>query len=215
MVIVYLFVTIGIGLWAASGEEHGRLRDCRAHLPLYMIITTTFATWFGSEIVLGVPAKFIEGGLHAVVEDPFGAGMCLILVGLFFAAKLYRMTLLTISDYYRERYGRGRGVCSLIIMLSYLGWVSAQVTALGLVFNLLSGGRQHSLGMTIGVLSMLVYTLFGGMWSVAVTDFMQMIILVLGLLILAWFAADMAAARTRWSIWPPAATVPFCPSPAA
>ena len=44
------------------------------HLPLYMIITTTFATWFGSsELVLGVPAKFIEGGLHALVEDPFGA----------------------------------------------------------------------------------------------------------------------------------------------
>ena len=77
-----------------------------------------------------------------MVEDPFGAGTCLILVGLFFAGKLYRMNLLTIGDYYRERYGRsGRGApCSLIIMLSYLGWVSAQVTALGLVFNVLSGG---------------------------------------------------------------------------
>lgn len=71
--------------------------------------------------MLGVPAKFIEGGLHALVEDPFGAGMCLILVGVFFAAKLYRMNLLTISDYYRSRYGRAiEVVCSLIIMLSYL-----------------------------------------------------------------------------------------------
>ena len=59
------------------------------------------------------------------------------------------MTLLTISDYYRERFGRGIEVaCSLIIMLSYLGWVSAQVTALGLVFNVLSGGAIASpLGM--------------------------------------------------------------------
>jgi SSS family transporter len=120
--------------------------------------------------------------------------MCLILVGLFFAAKLYRMTLLTISDYYRERYGRAvEIVCSLIIMLSYLGWVSAQVTALGLVFNLLSGGAVSiPWGMVIGVLSILIYTLWGGMWSVAVTDFIQMIILVLGLVILSWFAADMA-----------------------
>ncbi|MBS0509231.1 MAG: sodium:solute symporter family protein [Proteobacteria bacterium] len=195
MVIAYLFVTIGIGLWAAQRVKNtADFAIAGRHLPMYMIITTTFATWFGSEIVLGVPAKFIKGGLNAVVEDPFGAGMCLILVGLFFAAKLYRMTLLTISDYYRERYGRAvEIICSLIIMLSYLGWVSAQVTALGLVFNLLSGGSLSiPWGMTIGVLSILVYTLWGGMWSVAVTDFIQMIILVLGLVILSWFAADMA-----------------------
>jgi Na+/proline symporter len=148
LVIVYLFVTIGIGLWAARRVKNtADFAIAGRHLPLYMIITTTFATWFGSELVLGVPAKFIEGGLHALVEDPFGAGMCLILVGLFFAAKLYRMNLLTISDYYRSRYGRAiEVVCSLIIMLSYLGWVSAQVTALGLVFNLLGRCRQHSHG---------------------------------------------------------------------
>lgn len=195
MVIAYLLVTIGIGLWAARRVKNtADFAIAGRHLPLYMIITTTFATWFGSELVLGVPAKFIEGGLHALVEDPFGAGMCLILVGLFFAAKLYRMSLLTISDYYRARYGRAiEVVCSLIIMLSYLGWVSAQVTALGLVFNLLSDGAiSISMGMAIGVVSVLAYTLFGGMWSVAVTDFMQMIILVLGLVVLAYFAGDMA-----------------------
>ncbi|WP_404300265.1 sodium:solute symporter family protein [Alicycliphilus denitrificans] len=200
MVIAYLFVTIGIGLWAAQRVKNtADFAIAGRHLPMYMIITTTFATWFGSEIVLGVPAKFIKGGLNAVVEDPFGAGMCLILVGLFFAAKLYRMTLLTISDYYRERYGRVvEIICSLIIMLSYLGWVSAQVTALGLVFNLLSGGAVSiPWGMVIGVLSILVYTLWGGMWSVAVTDFIQMIILVLGLVILSWFAADMAGGADK------------------
>jgi SSS family transporter len=195
LVIVYLLVTIGIGLWAARRVKNtADFAIAGRHLPLYMIITTTFATWFGSELVLGVPAKFLEGGLRALVEDPFGAGMCLILVGVFFAAKLYRMNLLTISDYYRSRYGRSiEIICSLIIMISYLGWVSAQVTALGLVFNLLSGGAVSiPMGMTIGVLSVLVYTLFGGMWSVAVTDFVQMIILVVGLLVLAFFAGDMA-----------------------
>ena len=59
-------------------------------LPLVMIVTTTFATWFGAETVLGIPAKFVAGGLSGVVEDPFGAGTCLILVGLFFAGKLYQ-----------------------------------------------------------------------------------------------------------------------------
>jgi SSS family transporter len=215
MVIAYLFVTIGVGLWAAKRVNNtADFAVAGRSLPLFMIITTTFATWFGSEIVLGVPAKFIEGGLRNVVEDPFGAGMCLILVGVFFAAKLYRMNLLTISDYYRKRYGRSvEIICSLIIMLSYLGWVSAQVTALGLVFNLLSHGAVSiSMGMVIGVVSILAYTLFGGMWSVAVTDFVQMIILVVGLLVLAFFASDMAGgagkvidlatSRNLFQFWP-------------
>jgi SSS family transporter len=148
---------------------------------------------------LGIPAKFVNSGLNGVVEDPFGAGSCLILVGLFFASKLYRMNLLTISDYYRERYGRAVEVlCSVIIMVSYLGWVSAQVTALGLVFNLLSEGAiSMPLGMAIGVVSVLAYTLFGGMWSVAITDFMQMIILVVGLTVLAVFAGHQAGGADK------------------
>ena len=200
LVAVYLLITIAIGLVAARRVKNtADFAIAGRNLPLVMIITTTFATWFGSETVLGIPAKFIDGGLGAVVEDPFGAGTCLILVGLFFAGKLYRMTLLTISDYYRERYGRVVEVaCSLIILLSYLGWVSAQVTALGLVFNLLSAGAiSVPVGMVIGVVSILAYTLFGGMWSVAVTDFMQMIILVGGLSVLAYFAGDMAGGADK------------------
>ena len=200
LVIVYLLVTIAIGLMAAKRVHNSSdFAIAGQHLPMAMVITTTFATWFGSETVLGIPAKFVNGGLHGVVEDPFGAGFCLIFVGLFFAGKLYRMTLLTISDYFRERYGRVvEIVCSLIIMVSYLGWVSAQVTALGLVFNLLSDGVvSMELGMVIGVASILAYTLFGGMWSVAITDFIQMIILVVGLSILAVFAADQAGGADK------------------
>ena len=200
LVIAYLLVTIAIGLLAAKRvKSSADFAIAGRHLPLAMIVTTTFATWFGSETVLGIPAKFVNSGLNGVVEDPFGAGSCLILVGLFFASKLYRMNLLTISDYYRERYGRSvEVICSIIIMVSYLGWVSAQVTALGLVFNLLSDGViSMPLGMTIGVVSVLAYTLFGGMWSVAITDFMQMIILVVGLAALAVFAGNQAGGADK------------------
>lgn len=195
LVFIYLLFTIAIGLWAARRVKNtADYAIAGRHLPLIMVVTTTFATWFGSETVLGIPARFVESGLNGIVEDPFGAGTCLILVGLFFAAKLYKMTLLTISDYYRERYGRTvEVVCSFAIILSYLGWVSAQVTALGLVFNLLSAGAiSIPAGMILGTASILAYTLFGGMWSVAVTDFVQMIILVVGLSIIAVFAAEKA-----------------------
>ena len=200
LVIIYLLITIAIGLWAAKRVKNtADFAIAGRHLPLIMIVTTTFATWFGSETVLGIPATFIGGGLRSVVEDPFGAGTCLVLVGLFFAGKLYKMTLLTISDYYRERFGRSVEVaCSLIIILSYLGWVAAQVTALGLVFNVLSdGGISKPAGMLIGTGSILAYTLFGGMWSVAVTDFIQMIILVLGLAVIAVFAGNQAGGADK------------------
>jgi len=200
LVIVYLLITIAIGLVAARRVKNtADYAIAGRHLPLVMIVTTTFATWFGSETVLGIPAKFVNSGLNGVIEDPFGAGLCLVLVGMFFAGKLYRMKLLTIADYYRERYGpKVEVVCTLIIMVSYLGWVSAQVSALGLVFNVLSDGViSMPLGMGIGVVSILAYTLFGGMWSVAITDFIQMIILVCGLAILAVFAGGQAGGAER------------------
>ncbi len=195
LVLLYLLVTIGIGLYAGRHVHNtADFAVAGRHLPLAMIVTLTFATWFGSELVLGIPAKFMKDGLGGIVEDPFGAGMCLILVGLFIAGRLYKMDLLTISDYYRVRYGAFVEIfCSIFIMISYLGWVSAQVAALGLVFNLLSAGAiSVQWGMVLGVVSILIYTLIGGMWSVAVTDFIQMIVLITGLLILAWFASDMA-----------------------
>ena len=99
LVIVYLLITIAIGLIAAKRVKNtSDFAIAGRKLPMIMIVTTTFATWFGSETVLGIPAKFVNSGLGGVVEDPFGAGTCLILVGMFFAAKLYKMNLLTISD---------------------------------------------------------------------------------------------------------------------
>jgi solute:Na+ symporter, SSS family len=199
-IALYLLVSIGIGLYAATRVKNtSDYAIAGRSLPLAVIIATTFATWFGSETVLGIPSKFIEGGLEKTVEDPIGAGMCLILVGMFFARKLYRMDLLTIGDFYRRRYGKGVEIfSSIVILISYLGWVAAQITALGLVFNLLSaGGITIVTGMVMGTLVVLVYTLFGGMWSVAMTDFFQMIIIVIGLTIIAIFAANDAGGVGR------------------
>src|SRR6476620_9380736 len=160
-VILYLAVSIAIGLFAARRvKTSGDYTNAGRSLPLYVVIATVFATWFGSETVLGIPAKFVKDGLGGVVEDPFGASMCLILVGLFFARKLYRMNLMTIGDYYRLRYNRTVEVMvSICIVISYLGWVSAQITALGLVFNVLSQGSiSVSMGMVLGASIVLVYT---------------------------------------------------------
>lgn len=184
-VIAYWVISVGIGLWAATRVHNTKdFAIAGRHLPFYMVTATVFATWFGSETVLGIPATFLKEGLHGVVADPFGASMCLILVGLLFAAPLYRMNLLTIGDFYKKKYGRGVEVLTTIaIVISYLGWVGAQITALGLVFNVVSDGEISKLtGMWLGSGTILIYTFFGGMWAVAVTDFLQMIIIVIGML---------------------------------
>src|SRR5688572_25236533 len=181
-VIAYLVVSIAIGLIAATQVHSARdYITAGRHLPLYVVFATVFATWFGAETVLGISATFLREGMGGLVSDPFGASLCLVLVGLFFARPLYRMNLLTIGDFYRQRYNRlVEVVVSIAIALSYLGWVSAQVTALGLVFNVLSDGSiTQAQGILIGASVVLIYTLYGGMWSVALTTFFQMIIIVL------------------------------------
>lgn len=199
-VVLYLVGTLAIGVWAGSRVKNtADFAVAGRSLPLVMVVTTTFATWFGAETVMGIPAKFVQGGLNAIVEDPFGAGTCLILVGLFFAAKLYQKNLLTIGDFYRERYGKGVEIfCSLAIILSYLGWVAAQITALGLVFSVLTNGAMSpATGMVIGTLAVLIYVVVGGFMAVAWTDFIQMIVLVVGLSVIAVFAADLAGGSDK------------------
>ncbi len=214
-VITYWIVSVGIGLWAATRVHNTKdFAVAGRHLPFYMVTATVFATWFGSETVLGIPATFLKDGLKGVVADPFGSSMCLILVGLFFAAPLYRMNLLTIGDFYKRRFGRGVEVATtLAIVLSYLGWVGAQISALGLVFNLVSGGDLSvEAGMWIGSATILVYTFFGGMWAVAITDFLQMIIIVIGMLYIGGEVSGMvggvgavvnhAAQAGKFEFWP-------------
>ena len=184
-VILYLLVSVGIGLAAARRVHTARdFAVAGRSLPLPIVIATVFATWFGAETVFGISATFVKEGLHGVVADPFGSSLCLILAGLFFARRLYRLNLLTIGDYYRLRYNRTVEVlCTLCIVASYLGWVAAQIKALGLVFNVVTNGVvTQPLGMVIGAAIVLTYTTFGGMFSVAILDFVQITVIMGGML---------------------------------
>jgi len=195
LVVAYLVVSIGIGVIAAR-RVHSASDYITAgrSLPMYMVMAMVFATWFGAETVLGISATFLEEGFHGLISDPLGAAACLILFGLIFALPLYRLKLMTLGDFFHIRYNKPiEMVLSICIMLSYLGWVSAQVTALGLVFNVLSDGTvSMTMGMIVGAGVVLTYTLLGGMWSVAVTTFVQMIVIVIGLLLVTNTATDMA-----------------------
>lgn len=202
-VALYIATTIGIGLYAARKVKSSQdyLVAGRA-LPLYMNVATVFATWLGAETVLSVSATFAATNIGGIIGDPFGAATCLMIAAFVFARLFYRMNLLTIGDFYKHRYGKKVEVLtSLTIAISYIGWTAAQLTALGLVIHTLAGDALTlSASICIGTAIVLVYTIFGGMWSVAFTDLFQTVIIIVGLTIVAVLVSDSAGGFERvWS----------------
>ncbi|HZM34603.1 MAG TPA: sodium:solute symporter family protein [Burkholderiales bacterium] len=199
-VALYLAVTISVGLWAARRVHNPKDYVVAGRsVRFYMSTALVFATWFGAETVLGVSATFLNEGMGGIVADPFGFSFCLVLIALFFARAFYRMNLLTIGDFYRQRYNKPVEVAtSVCITLSYLGWLSAQFTALGVVFHTLSGGAiPLAWGIVLGTGVVLLYTLLGGMWSIAYTDVLQSTIIIVGLLYLAFLLGGAAGGFDR------------------
>ncbi|TAF35251.1 MAG: sodium:solute symporter [Cytophagales bacterium] len=194
-VVVYLLITIGIGAFAS---RYVKTADdfmlAGRQLPLYMATTTVFATWFGSETVLGASSEFIEKGLIGVIEDPFGSSLCLILVGLFFARAFYRMNLHTLADYFGRRFGKSSELAaSICLIFSYFGWTAAQLAALGIIFETVTGGAVSlETGIWIGAGIVLFYTYIGGMWAISITDFFQTIVIVVGMSVMAFLLVQKA-----------------------
>lgn len=165
-------------------------------LPLLLSSSALFATWFGSETVFGASSEFLKGGLYAVIEDPFGAALCLILFGIFFARKLYAMNLLTLGDFFKVRYGpRAELLSSALMAPPYVGYIAAQLVAMGLILNVVSGLEVWQ-GVVLSAVVVTFYTYIGGMWAISITDFIQSIIIVAGLVVLAVVLANKAGGAT-------------------
>lgn len=151
-----------------------------------------FATWFGSETVFGASSEFLKGGLYGVIEDPFGAALCLLLFGMFFARKLYTMKLLTLGDFFKVRFGtKTELVASIFLAPPYVGYIAAQLVAMGLIMNVVIGIAVWQ-GIIASAVIVTFYTYIGGMWAISVTDFIQSIIIVIGLMLLAGVLAQEA-----------------------
>lgn len=182
-IVLYILGTLLIGILASTFVRNSKDYILAGRsLPLYMATFVAFATWFGSETILGASSVMAKEGLLGVIEDPFGAALCLILIGLFFAKPLYRMNLLTMGDFYRVVYGRKvEVVASFMMVFSYFGWIGAQMVAIGIILQLVLGIPQIW-GIFIGFGAVLFYTFLGGMWAVSLTDFIQTIMIIVGLI---------------------------------
>jgi solute:Na+ symporter, SSS family len=182
-------------------------------LPLMLSSTAVFATWFGSETVFGASSQFLEEGLYGVIEDPFGAALCLIIFGTFFARKLYNLNLLTLGDFFKVKFGRRTElVSSLFLALPYLGYIAAQLVAMGLVISVVTGLPIRE-SIIISAVVVTIYTYIGGMWAITITDFIQTIIIIAGLLILSIVLAQKAGGVLNVINSVPRDTYRFFPRP--
>ena len=151
-------------------------------MPMSVVAAGLFATWFGSETVMGASTAFLNEGLMGIIEDPFGAALCLIFIGVFMAKPLYRLNLFTFSDYFRKRYSPRAEMLSAVMMIpSYWGWIAAQLIALATILNVLTGIPIFT-GVVICATMVMFYTYVGGMWAVSITDFVQTLMIIIGML---------------------------------
>jgi len=184
-VAVYLVMMLVIGIWASkrTGSTANFIVAGR-RLPIWIGSATIIATWFGGGTMMGAAGASYEHGLIGVIADPFGGALCLFLVGFFFVRLFRRLRLLTFIDFFQNRYGTTAATIAAIgSIASNIGWTGALLVAFGLVFQSLTGVPMH-IGIMGGAVVVFVYTVVGGMWAVAVTDFVQIIVIAIGLILL-------------------------------
>lgn len=154
-------------------------------MPFYLVVPTIVATWFGAGSCMGVSGTVYSQGFYGVIADPFGCTLALIIAGLFFAAPFHRLRIITISDLLHRAYGPTfERVATLLMIPFYIGTLASQMLAMGYVFHIVFPGMSPQIGIFIGSLIVVIYTVSGGIWAVTLTDFIQLILLIIGMLLL-------------------------------
>lgn len=145
-----------------------------------------FATWFGAESCVGAAGTAYEQGFSWATPEPFAYGVCLVCSGLLFAARLWRLGITTMADFFSRRFGASSERLSAALLLpTSLLWAAAQIRAFGHVVSINSDGligTQLAIAIAAGVA--VTYTVAGGLLADVYTDVLQCGALVLGLVVL-------------------------------
>jgi len=186
LILLYMIAQLGIGIWLSKRifSETDYLIAGR-QLGYVLATFSIFATWFGAETVMGSAGKAYAGGISLRNAEPFGYALCLFLMGLVFAVPLWRRRLTTLADLFRTRYSATvERVAAVILIPSSILWAAAQVRAFGNVLSAASAGWNPEFAIAIAAVFTIAYTMFGGLLADAVTDVLQGVLVVTGLVIL-------------------------------
>lgn len=181
-ILFYVLIQIGIGWWVSRRIETESDYLLAGRKLGYALGTfTIFATWFGAESVIGSSGAIYGGGLAGGSADPFGFGLCLVLMGLVFAAPLWKRKLTTLADLFRQRYSAGVEQIAVFVMIpSTTFWAAAQIRAFGQVLTA-SSSIEIEMAIAIAATIVILYTIMGGLLAVAYTDIIQGLVLIFGL----------------------------------
>ena len=181
-----MILQFGIGIWV-SRRIRTEADYILAGRSLGYVLTTfsIFATWFGAETIVGSAGRAYRDGVSLGSAEPFGYGLCLILMGLIFAAPLWRRQLTTLADLYRQRFSPGaERLAAIILIPGSVLWAAAQIRAFAHVLSISGDGLNVEMALAIAAALTILYTAFGGMLADAITDVIQGLFLAIGLVIL-------------------------------
>lgn len=184
----YIAAQIGIGFYVSRliKTESDYLLGGRRLGPAKGAFTI-FATWFGAETCIGSAGAIYERGLSGGHADPFGFGLCLLLMAMVYARPLWRRGLTTLADLYRQRYGvMAERVAVFVMLPSSVLWAGAQIRAFGQIISQASG-VDVNMAITAAAALVVVYTVFGGLLATAYTDMLQGAVLMVGLFLVLGF----------------------------
>ncbi len=188
-------IFVGVGIYLAMMLVIGAIASKKSNssanfivagrtMPVWVCSATLIATWFGGGTMMGAAGASYERGLIGVIADPFGGALALFVVGFFFVRLFRRLRLLTFIEFFQNRYGTTAAtIAAVATIISNIGWTGALLVAFGYVFETLTGVPLE-IGIMGGAVVVFIYTVAGGMWAVAMTDFVQMIVIAFGLVLL-------------------------------
>ena len=184
-VAIYMVAMLTVGYFASKRTHSvAEFMVAGRSLPVWLCSITVIATWFGGAMMLGGAGAAYDEGMMGVIEDPWGGALALLLIGLFFARLFRRLRIITVVDFMEQRYGRVAGAAMMVSSLfANIMWAASMLVAFGTIFNALTDVPMEA-GILVGALIIILYTMIGGMWAVALTDFAQLTIIMAGLLVL-------------------------------
>lgn len=181
-IITFLLGTLGVGVWASQqikGDSVNFLVAGRG-LTLPLAAATLMAQSVDSNATLGNTDLSAEFGFWAGAALPIGLSLCLFLTGTFLAKPMNRMGLITIPDFYRVKYGRLvelMAACIMCVSFSFL--LAGNLVAGGFMFQTFLG-TSYVGGITLLATLVFAYTVAGGLFAVAYTDAIQILIALVG-----------------------------------
>ena len=188
-IIVFLLGNLGIGVWASKhikGDSVNFLVAGRG-LVLPLAAATLMAQSVDSNATLGNTDLAATFGFWAGASLPIGLALCLLLTGLFYAKPMNRMGLITLPDFYRVKYNRlTEFIAAILMVISFSFLLAGNLVAGGYLFQTFLGLSYFG-GVTLIATLVFVYTVSGGLFAVAYTDAIQVVIAFLGSLLLIGF----------------------------